>query len=513
MKHKVLHIVLLALTFAILVLPAIQQHTQWLEMKPLNGVTVATAQPKLSVKTFMTGEYQRQEEQYLSENIGFREPLTRLYNQMAWSLFRAPQNKTIFVNDDNWIFNDFTIKHFYRQSVYDFAYDNEKALKKIDGDVKMLCQLQSLLKEYGVQFFVCLAPGKDMVCAEHVPEVKGFDRQEGIRAIDIYPSLFDSLGINYLDFSKYCMEIKDTVSYPLYLKSSSHWSTQAAVYAADTLFRYMESLSGFNLHGFSYSEPYLDKTRNPDADLEEVMNLLWPIETGMNYYTNVSIDDDSTAVTPNWLVVGDSYFWEWQYNLPLDQLFDKCHYWYYNSSVFNDPLHSNVGQVDLLRELLSMDIVMLLYSPTNLYNLNRDFLTKALFSFYFEDSVVEDKLERIKQDIKNTPEWCANIVREAESNGQDPEEAIDNNAKYLLYSSPGLFFDEFEKTEVAAIRNPRISKVLSEIEDPRREAYRKQMMSDGEWLNSIKEKAQAANITIEEAMEKDIDWLLQEQNH
>ena len=29
----------------------------------------------------------------------------------------------------------------------------------------------------------------------------------------------------------------------------------------------------------------------------------------------------------------------------------------------------------------------------------------------------------------------------------------------------------------------------------------------------FKEKAQAANITIEEAMEKDIDWLLQEQNH
>ncbi len=509
MKQKGLLITLFFLTVLLFTLPAVQQHGKLFKFKALNGETVAAAKPEFTVKGFMNGTYQKQEDQYLSENFGFREPMFRCYNQLMWSLFRMTQNKSIFINDDNWIFNDFTIRHFYRQSVYDFAESNEAAIQKMRSDAKMAYQLQEVLKEYGVAFFVCLAPGKDMVCAEHVPEVKGFDRPAGVRAIDVFPPLFDSLGINYLDFSKYYMEIKDTVSYPLYLKSSSHWSTQAAVYAADTLFRYMESLSGFNLHGFSYSEPYLDKTRNPDADLEEVGNLLWPIETGMNYYTNVSIDDDSTAVTPNWLVVGDSYFWEWQYNLPLDQLFDKCHYWYYNSSVFNDPLHSNVGQVDLLRELLSMDIVMLLYSPTNLYNLNRDFLTKALFSFYFEDSVVEDKLERIKQDIKNTPEWCANIVREAESNGQDPEEAIGNNAKYLLYSSPGLFFDEFEKTEVAAIRNPRVSKVLSEIEDPRREAYRKQMMSDGEWLNSIKEKASAAGITVEEAMEKDIDWLIE----
>lgn len=510
MKHKGLYITLFVMTVMLLAFPAVQQHGKLFKFKPLHGVSETIARPELTVMSFISGAYQAQEDQYLSENIGFRELFVRCYNQLTWSLFRKSQNKTIYISDDNWIFNDYTIKHFYKQSVYDFAYNNEKALEKIDGDVKMLCQLQALLKEYGVHFFVCLAPGKDMVCAEHVPEVKGFNRPLGIRAIDVYPPLFDSLGINYLDFSKYCMEIKDTVSYPLYLKSSSHWSNLAAVYAADTLFHYMESLSGFNLHGFSCSEPYLDKTRHPDADLEDVMNLLWPIETGMNYYTNVSIDDDTTAVKPNWLVVGDSYFWEWEYNLPLEQMFGRFHYWYYNSRVHNDPLHNSVGQVDLLRELLSTDIVMLLYSPTNLYNLNRDFLTKALFNFYYEDYVVETILEKIKQDIRNTPDWYASIEQKALNSGQDVEKALEDNARYMLYGSPGLYFDEFNGTEVPTCRNSRIAKVMQEFQDPERERYRKQIHNNQDWLNSIKAKAKADNITIEAAIERDIDWMLKE---
>ena len=263
----------------------------------------------------------------------------------------------------------------------------------------MFCQLQEILKEYGVSIFVCLAPGKDMVCAEQIPEKSDFDNPPCVLAIEYFPPLFDSLGINYLNLSDYFLQIKDTVSYPLFLKSSSHWSNLAAAYVSDTLFHYMEALSGLNLHDLRYSKPYLAPTRVPDSDLEDVMNLLFPIETKTNYYTDVTPDDDTTAIKPKWLVVGDSYYWEFQYNLPLDQLFDSYHYWYYNNTIFNDPDHSNVHQVDILEELLSTDIVMLLYCPYNLYDLNHEFLTKALLSFYYDDEIVVQKLEEIKNYI------------------------------------------------------------------------------------------------------------------
>lgn len=508
MKHKGLYTVLFVLSVVLLTLPAVQQFTECFKLKPLHGVTEKVEQPQFNFKGWMSGKFQEQEEQYFTENLGFRELFVRCYNQMSWSLFRKTQNRSIYVGKDNWLFNDFTMKHYYGQSMYDFRGSNEEMVKKMDDDAKMLYLLQNVLKEYGVTFFVCLAPGKDMVCAEYVPKTNEFKRLAGLRAIDYYPPVFDSLGINYLNISEYYMQIKDTVSYPLYLKSSSHWSTQAAVYIADSLFHYMEALSGFNIRDFSFGEPYLAPTRIPDADLEDVMNLLWPIESGMNYYVDVRLDNDTTAGQLRWLTIGDSYYWEWQYNLPLDQIFETNHYWYYNNTIHNDFLHGNVAEVDLLRELLSSDIVMLIYSPCNLFDLNRQFLTKSLFCLFYEDGVAENKLKKIVESIVNTPEWYSSIEEKALAKGEDVDKAVEDNARYLLMNAPGRYFDEFNDSVVPSCRNSKIGKILSELNDDEREAYRKRIYENAEWIHSIKEKAQASNITFEQAMERDIDWMI-----
>ena len=463
MKNKIFYIALIILTVMVLAFPVAQQYGKYFELKPLKGVTVATVQPVFSLKTFMSGAYQAQEDKYLSENIGFREVFIRSYNQMTWSLFRKTQNKTIFINKDNWIFNDFTIKHHYGQSMYDFRSTKEAMLAKMQSDARMLALLQNVLKEYGVTCFVCLAPGKDMVCAEHVPEVKGFTRPPGIRAIDYYPHVFDSLGINYIDFQKYYMEIKDTVSYPLYLKSSSHYSQQASVYAADTLFRYMEELSGLNIHNICIGEEYVAPTRYPDADLEDLMNLLWPIETDVSHYVKTRADNDPTAVKPKWFSVGDSYYELFMYSLPLDSYFATHHYWYYNKIVYNDPPHHDVQEVDILKELLSSDIVMIIYSPTNLFDINRRFLTRSLFELLYDDYVVAEKLENVKQRIKGSQKWYASIQQKAVNKGVAEEVALNDEASYILYSEPDKYFDELQSVDVPSCRNSRVAKVLEEI--------------------------------------------------
>ena len=511
MKHKGLYITFFVLTVMLLAFPAVQQHAQLFKIKPLNGVTVETEQPHFTFKTFMSGEFQKQEDQYLSENIGFRELFVRCYNQLSWSLFRKWQNKSIFINDDNWIFNDFTIKHHYGQSMYDFFSSENEALKKMRNDAHMLYLLQGVLQQYGVSFFVCLAPGKDLVCDSHVPEVKGFDRPPGIYAIDVFPPLFDSLGINYIDFSKYYLEIRDTVSYPLYLKSSSHWSNQAVAYAADTLFHYMEWLSGINIPELEIGEDYLDKPHILDTDLEDVMNLLWPVETDMYQYNRLSVKTDSTTVKSHLLAVGDSYFKGFMYSIALDQLFESHHYWYYNREIYDDPIHNRVDEVDLLRELLSSDIVMLIYSPSNLFDLNRHFLTRALFNFFYDDGVAQAKLDEIKENIKKDAAWYSSIEQKAAHNGVDVEQELEGNATYMLYNSPGLYFNEFNAAEIPVCRNSRIAKLYAEIHDPSRAAYRKQIFSNHEWLGMIKDKAAKGGISIEEAIEIDIDWMLKNQ--
>lgn len=511
MKHKLVYIILLTLTVALLVFPALQQHAKLFDFKPLNGVSVATQRPTLTVKSFMSGSYQQQEEQYLSENIGFREVLIRYYNQLTWSLFRQSQHKDIRVGKEKWLFDEAMVKNHDRQLVYDYGESNDEVLRRMKASAIMVYQLQEVLKEQGIAFFVCLPPCKDRVCEAYLDQKeRKYNRPPGVVALDFYPPLFDSLGINYLDLSKHYMQIKDTVSYPLYLKTSFHWSLQSACYTADTLVRYMEALSGLNMHNLSFSEPYLSATRNPDADLEELMNLVWPIETDENYYVDVMVDDDTTAVKPSWLVVGDSYYWEWQYSLPLDQMFDAHHFWYYGNSVFDDPMHSNVKEVDLLRELLSTDVVMLMYSANNLYDLNRNFLTNALFAFYYDKSEVDAKIEKIKQDIRNTPEWFASIEQKALDNGQEVEVVLEDNARYVLYGTPGNYFEEFQQAQVPSCRSSRVPQVLYSLHDTNWEAYRTKIYENADWLSLIQSKADTLGITLDEAIDRDIEWLLQE---
>ena len=510
MKNKVIHIILFVLTVAALCLPAIQQHGHLFRLKRVMGTTVVTSRPEFSLKSFMKGEYQAVEDQYLTENIGFRECYIRYYNQLVWSLFRKSQNETIFVGKDNWLFNDFVMEHYKRQSVYHFFGSNELAIKKMNSDARLLRQLQGVLDSFGITLFVCITPTKDMVCDAYMPEVKEGEMGQGMLAIDFYPPVFDSLGIRYLDFSSYFMQLCDKVSYPLYLKSASHWSNLAATYMADTLLRYMEAVSGHNLHNLSFSAPYSAPTRTPDDDLESVMNLMWPIESDQNLYVDAIPDDDSTAIKPRWLVVGDSYFRGWQYSLPLDSLFETHHYWRYNNTVFDDPLHENVSEVDQLRALLSSDIITILYNPCNLYDLNRGFLTKSLFSLCYEEGVVNWMLGEIKKQIESRPEWLERMQDRALQQGAPLDQVLASEASYMLNNAPGDYFVEFNDTVVPTRRNSRIAKVQADLNDPEKQRLWTGVGLSREWRNSIMEKAKAAHLTLDQAVERDVDWMVQQ---
>ena len=70
------------------------------------------------------------------------------------------------------------------------------------------------------------------------------------------------------------------------------------------------------------------------------------------------------------------------------------------------------------------------------------------------------------------------------------------------------------KTKIAKLRSAMLlqkreafEKVLSETKDPWRVRFRREIMNDPNWLKSEKEKAEKWHITIDEAIERDIDWI------
>jgi len=370
--------ILIALTVLMLCAFAIQQGTGLFKFKELNGVTETQSKPEMTRDGFLKGAFQQDMEAYLKQNYGFREPLTRLYNQILWTFFRYAQvveDMRVLITDDNWMFEVWTVEEYYQSRSYNYAEDSLGMAQKLEEEAQRLIQLQKALEPYDTHLFVALLPGKEQICGEHMPKDYFFNREKKITAYEFYAKRLKELGVNHVDFAEWFMQIKDTVSYPLFPQTGTHWSNLASQHAADSLVRYMEDLAGINMMNILLDTDF-QRTLKPDADLESLLNLIWPLKKRPNRLACAYPDYDSTAVRPTLITVGDSFYWNILNFTPVWDVFEKVPYWFYFSSAYFDTA-PKVGQLDVLQEVIDADFVMLSYSTGSLYEMSNGF-TQAL---------------------------------------------------------------------------------------------------------------------------------------
>lgn len=303
MKSRKL-VILFTLTAVLLFAFAIQQATGIFSFKELSGVTEAQAKPDFSFEKFREGTYQSEIEAYLTQHYGFREPLTRLYNQNLWTFFHYSQvveDKRIVITDDNWIFEPWTVEEYYQGRAYYNGEDfTDNLLKQFEAEAQRLLQIQKMLEPYGTHLFVALLPGKEQICPEHLPKNTQYFKEKKITAFGFYSKRLKELGVNHINLAECFMEMKGKVNYPLFPQTGTHWSNLAAIHAADTLIRYMEWLSDSNMVNLTMGSMF-QRTLKPDADLESLMNLIWPLQKAPNFLAEACYDYDTTAWRPRLL--------------------------------------------------------------------------------------------------------------------------------------------------------------------------------------------------------------------
>ena len=379
-----IQVILFALTALLLFASAIQQQTRLCKFKELSGVVYSNPKPELTWNNFLDGALQDSTEAYLQQNFGFREPLTRFYNQTEWTLFRYSQvaeDKRIVITRDNWIFEPWNVEEYYQSLTYEFAKDSTELVEKLEDEAQRLLKVQQLLEPYNTHLFVALLPGKELVCAEHLPENPGYLKKKTITAYEFYRTRFKELGINHIDLGEWFVQMKDTVSYPLFPQTGTHWSNLAAIHSTDTLIRYMEHLSDSNMVNVKAGSVW-QRTLKPDADLESLMNLIWPIQKAPNMFATAIYDMDDAAWRPRLITIGDSFYWNILNHTPVWAVFESVPYWYYFSTVYFgcDDLHEtrNINDFDVLQEVIDADFVMLSYSTAALYKMSNGFSERLL---------------------------------------------------------------------------------------------------------------------------------------
>lgn len=433
--------ILCIVTMVLLLLTAVQGKWHPIPLT-LKGAVAEVERTDLTFHLWADGSWQRQMDEHLKSCFGFRESAIRLYNQYLYTCYHKTQNHDLLFGSDGYIYERYFVEDYYESRMYKYTDDPQQLNDMFDLEARRLARLQSILHERGTYLFVAISPGKDILYPEHLPPQDTMTRTPGPRAYPGYLPLFDRYGVDYIDVLGWFLQIKDSVPYALMPSQGNHWTNIASTYAFDSIMRYMQYIGGPTIRQVSIGEPYYDRTREPDNDLGSLLNLVVTPRQPRCQYVDVSLSLDTAASKPGLIVIGDSYFWNIKYNFPLDSLFRFTHYWFYNNTVYFDSVHHNVAEYDLVRELTDADYVMLSYCSGQLYDLGNGFIVDALLAFTTTDEERQAVRDDICARIRADEHWMQYVQRKAAADGISVEQAMLNDANYLIHTRPEEFFEQ-----------------------------------------------------------------------
>lgn len=435
-----IHKTLCLTTLSLLLLAMVQGWWHIVPVRELKGDFFETEMPKPNLRSLYDGSWQRQTEKYARGHYGFHEAAIRLYDQMVWSGFGLSTNKGVIAGKDGYLYERYFVEDHYESRMYKYTNDPETLLAMFDTEARRLAKVQELLREQGTTLFVAVLPGKDFLFPEYLPRQDTMTRTPGPRAYPEYLHAFDRHGVQYVDVLGWFLRVQDSVPYPLMYPQGTHWSNIAATYAFDSIMRYMQGIGGAPIRPVNIGKPYTDKVREPDNDLAQLLNVVVTPREKEYWYVDVSYPTPAPQSKPGLIVIGDSFFWTITYNYPPDSLFRYTHYWFYNNTVYFDPEHDNVSQVDLRKALADADYVMLNYCSGQLYDLGNGFIVNALLALTTTDEEVQAVRDTLCARIRADEKWLRNLEAKSAREGTTLDQAILNDADYLIHTRPEEYF-------------------------------------------------------------------------
>lgn len=420
------------LLLILLCLPLFQYYTGILNIGPLKGSYDKLEKPDFSVRSWFNGEYQNNYQEYFDENIGFRSFFVRIYNQVHYVLYNEARANGIIIGKKKYLY----AKNYIRTHLgSDFI-----GRDSIKGKVGKIQMLNDTLQKKGIDLIVLFAPGKGSFYPEFFP--KPYDTiAHGVTNYEVYREELQKSDIKFLDFNGWFRNMKDTSSYPLFPKTGIHWSKYGEIVAADSIIKYINSIQ----EEFIIPEMAIErietsrKMRDTDDDIEKGMNILFDIKDLKMGYPQFKWIETPHTNQPKVLTVADSYYWGmFNYGISRDA-FNNGQFWFYNQDIYpkksQEPL--SVKDINLKEEVEKNDIILLLSTDANLYKFAFGFIEQLFDCYYpnFDDLQLQKNEERTNfyiNAIRETPQWLKKVTKKAQSKNISIEEAIREDAKYMV---------------------------------------------------------------------------------
>lgn len=540
-RKKTYDIVLFGILALLSFMPMMQGHLHIIPLEPLSGITVESANPEFNIDAFRSGDYAKQKEAYVGENFGFRELVLRLYNQYLWACYKKTYAKDVVPGKNGWLYYPQSVNDYYGKELLRWHASVEDAKHDFDLEVKYLHWARTILKENGVDLMVFMAPEKGFLYPEHLP-----DRERDtttFNAREYFESKFIETGFPCIEMTRWFKQMKDTVDYPLIPQTGAHW-VFPAVFAADSLFRFMGEMKGIELPRIKIGE--LREIRNPrtDNDLEFQLNLLLPMrhQYGFCPRADVKVESDTATVKPKVLFIGNSYMWNIALFVPLAEVFDKVEFWYYFSTVYYGEglgQTTSLNKMELLERLLDFDYVVWFTTGNQMSKGTAGFAKTALVSLCVGDSLMLATANRVKdslsigfweakniimqhpdlipelrgdslrirsseipyakiiKDIRKDSAWMSALETQAFLRTANMKMMLHAEADRIMQGKP-LYRDQHDELLFGEYCQKEVEELMSK------------MPNNLELMESIKQKAEMHNKTLEKALEDDAIWIIRQ---
>lgn len=480
-KNLIFLIVMLLLT-----IPGLQGRYRLVPETPLDGAFAKEEKPSFknfTIASWLNGSFQEDFNTKLEQNIGFRNLLVRINNQLAFSLYGKGNAEGVVVGKDDMLFEEDYIREYLGLYYVGDSVWTEKAVK--------LKAVQDTLERLGKKLIIVFEPDKASLYPELLPGNYTLMKKK-ISNYDKLQHEVNSKGVNVLDLNKYFISIKGKTEYPIFPQCGTHWSYYGATLAADTTLRYLESVLKTDLTDMKVVQNKVyDIPRHPDYDIGLAMNLLFMIPHPETADPILEFTDKVNTGKPSVLVVGDSYFFNWLNNRIPERTFRDCEFWYYNKRIVrSDGSMAGVASERNLRdEVMRRDVIMIMITGRFMHAFAWGF-DEQLYDLFYPGQ--QDPVEYFANQTRCYGDEFKRMYQESLAEGTTLSDRIDKEARFLFHKDSKDNPDKYTSKKDIVL------------------ALELAIQGTPEWMKEIERKAEKNNLSVAKQLRLDAEWIYQE---
>lgn len=397
------------------------------QVEKLYGTFKKIEKPTFSLSDWSSGDYQSNMDKRTNSNFFIRSVLIKARNQFDYTLFDKVNSNDVIKGRENILY-----QRPYIESYLGMNFIGEE---KINTRLDKIKYLQDTLAQMDKKLLVVIAASKASYFPNNFPAK--YDTITRKRTnYEYYADQLIEKEIYHLDFNRMFLEMKDTLSYPIFSKKGIHWSHSSKQFVWNTIIDKLEEDSNWKLGRLKSRGVEWRYPEGREKDLFDLLNIYGYKDSSKLPYNEYYVDK-ADIDRPSGIVIGDSFFWGLRYLGFSREILNDGQFWFYNNSVYpaeHDIIYKN-EDFDIRSIVLKNDIIILMTNPSNLTNFPFGFESQLITALTTQASVkeVRDKeIGRMIKRIRKNKEWYDQIKVKSAATGMQIDTLLYKDADYFL---------------------------------------------------------------------------------